>query len=702
MFWRRCWYGLTVFLLLGCCQLWGAPGDTLRYNIFDKLAAELHSNSINSGQASFPARVKLAERGKDFYKIFGVMKYGCYPGRSCGKWDAPSHIYLSQLSLPEDPRFVSTKIWSGPRKGRRTRFAKGRTPGRGRGGKLPVRQYELARWITPFGAMYKAKDGFEGAVSFDLTDFSLLLRDSVEVTFWLGGFYGHKTEGWQITLDFYYVEGTPIRESLKVEPLPWCGERQYVEMWRWYDPKSRYVPLKGDGTSHPYGLLDEAALEARFRAMEPDFSDEQIRASIRSSDCLAERRDYVLKAHKEAKSLRVRVVQSGGGAYETEEGEICSEFCPRERYLWLDNRLLATTLVWKRCGFVALHPQSGTWLFDRSGWCPSEVVSPVNYDVAVRGGRKYELGFAMESMAVDAERLRKHGRATYSISGNVIHYGEKNFQRDLGIEDVVAPSRAFWHRRYNPICAEPIVILRNNGAELVESVLVRYGVRRSEADTLMRYEWRGSLSFMEQDTVILPGVLDWQRGEGWFEARLEEVNGEGQDDYSLNDLYRTRYVPPSAYADDELKLKIRSNFRPRENWLHVDNMDTGERVFEILEFKLYKKYNLEVPLESGGCYRLILSDEGADPSLSDPNRRAFHQLADGLAFQHRAVDGYGKFEIKNKALRTGKEVKFTPDFGSRILYQFTAQAPGEEAPGEVPGEEVPEEEVPEEEAPKEE
>ena len=675
MFWRRCCYGWAVFLLLGCCQLWASPGDTLRYNIFNKLPAELGEYAQVAGRAIFPARVKLAERGKDFHKIFAVMKYGCYPGRSCGAWDAPAHIYLSQLGLPEEFKYSRVK----DDEGKRFRFPRDRTfanPGDFQPeGRLPVRQYELARWITPFGGVYKAKDGFEGAVSFDLTDFSLVLRDSVEVTFWLGGFYGHKEEGWEITLDFYYIEGTPIREPLKVEPLPWCGEKRYVEDWylRGYNPRSKYIPLKPDGVSHPYGLLDETALETYLGVVRPGLSGERLRAFVRNLDCLAERRDYMLKAHKKAKSLRVRVVQSGGGAYKTEDNEICAEFCPRERYLWLDDRLLATTLVWKRCGFVALYPQSGTWLFDRSGWCPSEVVSPVNYDVAVGGGRKYELGFAMETMTVDAESLKEYGVATYRISGNVIHYGETNFQRDLSIEDVVAPSQAFWHRRYNPICAEPIVVIRNNGAEEVASVLVRYGVRRSEADTLMRYEWRGSLSFMEQDTVILPGVLDWQQGEGWFEARLEEVNGEGQDDYSLNDLYRTRYVPPSVYADDELKLKIRSNFRPKENWLHVDNMDTGERVFEMLEFRLYKKYNLKVPLESGGCYRLILSDEGTDPSLMDPNHRSFHQLADGLAFLHRAIDGYGKFEIKNKALRTGKEVEFTPDFGSRILYQFSTQ-----------------------------
>ena len=686
MLWRGCWYGAVI--VGGCCQLWAAPGDTLRYNIFNKLAAELDEYSRTSGKVLFPARVKLAERGKDFHKIFGVMRYSCYPGRRCGSWDNTSHIYLSQLDLPEEFKYSRVR----DERGKKFRFPRGRTTDfttpEGRffraGDKLPVRQYELARWITPFGAMYNAKDGFEGAVSFDLTDFSLVLRDSVEVMFWLGGFLApegeSEEEGWQITLDFYYVEGTPIREPLKVEPLPWCGEKRYVEDWYWrgYNPRSRYVPLKPDGLAQPYGLLDETALDTYLGLVRPGLSGERLRAFVRNLDCLAERRDYTLKAHEKAKSLRVRVVQTGGGAYETEGGEICAEFCPRERYFWLDDRLLATTLVWKRCGFVALYPQSGSWLFNRSGWCPSEMVSPVNYDVAVRGGRKYTLGFAMEPMTVDAGSLEEHGVATYRISGNVIHYGETNFQRDLSIEDVVAPSQAFWYRRYNPICAEPIVVIRNNGAEEVASVLIRYGVRRSEADTLMRYEWRGSLSFMEQDTVILPGVLDWQRGEGWFEARLEEVNGEGQDDYSLNDLYRTRYVPPSAYADDELKLEIRSNFRPEENWLHVDNMDTGERVFEILEFEAYKKYNLKVPLESGRCYRLILSDEGTGSSFTDSGRGVSHQLADGLAHQYRVIDGYGEFEIKNEELRTGKEVKFTPDFGSKILYQFSTRVSKEE------------------------
>ena len=681
------WVCAFIYFLLPFRELRAAPGDTLKYNVFNKLAAELHGNSVVSGHAKFPARVKLAEKGKEFHKIFGVMKYGCYPGRRCGKWDVVTHVYLTQLSLPEKYQYAQAKIAKGPNKGKRVRIRKGRTEDGG----LPVRDYELARWITPFGAMYKSEDNFEGAVSFDLTDFSPLLRDSVEVSFWLGGFYGHKTEGWEITLDFYYVEGTPIRPALKVEPTPWCSERRYTEAWDWYDSGAKAAPLRSEGIQS-YGTFKEEDIDAYYQGKGEPVDAEQKRGWLAFKErCLSQRRTYGVRAHKNAEMVRVRLIQTGGGAYqETNSSPPCAEFCPTNRRVYVDDRLWVEERLWNICGTVAMYPQSGTWIFDRSGWCPGDLASVHNYDLAVSPNQRFTLGFELDPFYLKPDRLSSGSEAAYQISGNLIHYGPRNFDLDVSVEDVIAPNEAFWYRRHNPICAEPIVVIRNNGKRKLTSAKVTYGLIRQEVDTLSgkventapplrTHEWSGGLSFMQSDTLFLSGLLDWQGGEAWFEARVSGANGEEKDDYELNDTYRTRYVPAAVYASDTLKLAIETNYYPKENAVAIHEIGGEAPVFELKDFKMDKMHKPLVVLRRGVCHRLVFSDVDAD----------------GLYSFGRAFDGTGTFEIRNPDVRTGEVVKFDPDFGKSIVTQFAIHETAPESP-QAPGVAPEEEEEPEE------
>ena len=68
-----------------------------------------------------------------------------------------------------------------------------------------IERIELARVITPYGGYYA--NTWRNTVQFDVTDFASILQDSVKIR----AFYGGWSDGFTITLDFHFIEGTPPR-----------------------------------------------------------------------------------------------------------------------------------------------------------------------------------------------------------------------------------------------------------------------------------------------------------------------------------------------------------------------------------------------------------------------------------------------------------------------------------------------------------
>ena len=76
----------------------------------------------------------------------------------------------------------------------------------------PSGDYEIARMLTPYGSIFGKGWQFEWTI--DVTDFSSILRDSVEIEYRHSG-YEPDTVGWALTLDFEVLTGPEI-----VRPLP--------------------------------------------------------------------------------------------------------------------------------------------------------------------------------------------------------------------------------------------------------------------------------------------------------------------------------------------------------------------------------------------------------------------------------------------------------------------------------------------------
>ena len=175
-----------------------------------------------------------------------------------------------------------------------------------------VNDQTLANVVTPYGT-YMQGNGTEGfspnwvqRYTYDVTDFAHLLVDSVK----LRAFYGGWSTGFNVTLNFEFIEGTPPRNVLNVQNL-WSGSGSYASMSNTLTDTIIYIP-------------------------------------------------------EDAKNSAMRVTISGHG----QDGEFTSGV---NYYVKLDDNPLYTQEIWRDdCGEVALYPQGGTWIYDRANWCPGD------------------------------------------------------------------------------------------------------------------------------------------------------------------------------------------------------------------------------------------------------------------------------------------------------------------------------------------
>ncbi|MCY4418782.1 MAG: peptide-N-glycosidase F-related protein [Cytophagales bacterium] len=651
----------VLLTFLGLNYAWASPGDTLVYYAFDRAPIELDENSINAGQATYYAHVGLPKRKEKFHKVYGILEYGCFPERPCVKWDTSSSLYITHLELPDKNL---------PKRSKNGRYK--RTKERPNwDGKIGPRYYELLTWITPFGSNRHADDDFRASFSFDLTDFSSILRDSVEVAFRLGGFYGFGTEGLEVTVSFHFIEGTPAREAISVEPLRWG--------WKLRSPDYPGRPAdQHSGTFFGHGIYEKTRVEkylAESSLTDKEKDDKRRQWKLLNEEVFLKQETLVYKRNRKTSSVRLRIVQWGSGAHNQNDTP-CMEFCPGTRTIYYNGRqLLGRKRIWRGdCGLTATYPQAGTWPFDRAGWCPGDLVIPDEYDFFVSTGKEFDITLSMQPFYLDPAQKKT---PRYQITGNVIQYGKPAFGRDVAVDDVKAPNDVYWYRRLNPICGGPIIVLKNNGTERLNTVDIRYGIVRGGQETVWsKTQWRGRLGFMEKKVVEIDGLLDWKGGPGRFEVHVSNPNGR-EDQYPLNNVYRTNYVPPPSYAESKLKIKLKTNFSPKENWMNVKRYGVKRPIYERKDFDINKKVEEAIKLKRDACYIFTFSDEGPTPGRYKDIKEA-RKYGDGLFHWYRALDGKGSLEIENEDVNLGFNTVFEPDFGSRLTHYFTIEKEGPE------------------------
>lgn len=271
-------------------------------------------------------------------------------------------------------------------------------------------KYEIGRMLTPYGSIYSK--GWDFTWSVDVTDFSMLLRDSVEIEYEHTG-YEPKTVGWALTIDFEFMAGPPAIVPLSIQPM-------------WDD-------------QYPYG--------------DPENPFEDILKKI----TYTKTEGAVLN--------RLRIQHTGHGM-DSPNG--CSEFCNRWREIYFNDKQIQHKELWKNCGDNPLYPQGGTWIFDRALWCPGDLQVADQIDVHPANG---ENSFRI---AMEPYTATKNIQARENISSVLIQYGAPVSKNDVAVEEIIVPNSDKFYNRENPACFNPVIKIRNLGSKPLKSLLIDY------------------------------------------------------------------------------------------------------------------------------------------------------------------------------------------------------------------------------------
>ncbi len=385
------------------------------------------------GYNAYPHWTVFPSTQTEYRRVVLYVKYECPDSQHCGEWDYIDNVYLRRIG----------------------------------GVGASSRNIEIARRISPYGWRFDSTWSFTWHV--DITDFTFLLHDSVEVEFNHDGYESNTDRGWLITLDFRIITGRPAMECLGMDTL-WHGSIAY-----------------GDSSKPIDSVLQRIAFTNKFNA------------------------DLV----------RLRILQTGHGM---DDSENCAEFCSRWRDILFDDSLVDRKQIWRKCGDNPLYPQAGTWLFDRAGWCPGSMVQPDVYDYPVRHKSSHTVGIEMEPYI-----NRSKPTANYRISAYLFYYKKPWAENDVSIEEILIPSRDDEYSRLNPDCSSPRIVIKNSGRGSLTSTLVSvdYGARGAEE---ILYKLTRPL-VTQQMTEITPSLTrNPSDNREVLSVRLDKPNGK-RDEY---------------------------------------------------------------------------------------------------------------------------------------------------------------------------
>jgi len=450
---------------------------------------------------------------------------------------------------------------------------------------FPSEDIELARFITPYGNSFNSN--WKASWALDITTFEGLLKDSVEIQYRHTGYEANDGDGWLINVAFTLLEGTPVFPFVKLHKL-WNGNFGY------------------GNSSNP--INDQ--LEAR-----------------------------TIVADNLTQSFRTHIVQSGHSFQTTEN---CAEFCAKYRTLRMDGQAFSEKLVWRDdCGLNPVFPQAGTWVYDRGGWCPGDLVYPDVNDITVLPGSTHSMEASMENYVNVAG-----GSPNYEIQSYLIEYGAPSFTLDASVEEILAPSDEFYFRRFNPVCGKPIVSIRNNGSTPLTTLLIDYGVKNGARST---FSWTGNLLLMETAEIELPANISWGATEGVFSVEVKNPNG-GADEYAFNNSMESNYAAPLELPEIFV-INVKSNTVGAETSWFIKDMN-GNQVAGRDNFSNSTEYRDTVEL-AWGCYQFVLED-------SDKDGLSWWANDDG--------DGFARIR---RATSPSIIKTISPDFGTSAIISFT-------------------------------
>lgn len=353
-----------------------------------------------------------------------------------------------------------------------------------------------------------------------------------------------------------------------------------------------------------------------------------------STDLIQEPRNVALPNNEDAWKIRTMVTGHG------QEGE----FIARDHYMNLNGGSPEWTwTVWKECSEVPVFPQGGTWLYDRTGWCPGDPTDLEEFplDGQANPGDTINIDYGINTIA-------NPGDTRYLTSHLLVGYGNPNFTLDAAVERVKVPSDQTQFARYNPACSQPVVIIKNEGSSNLTSLEITYNV---QGGIPLTYSWTGNLGFLESEEVALPlsAQTFWSNATAnIFEVSISQPNG-GQDEYADNDTYASPYEPWASYQGG-LVVNWKTNNNGSQTTYKVYD-DAGNIVAQNNPFLGSNQIYSDDLLLPAGCYKLRFDDVGDN----------------GLYYWAQASNGTGYARLLEYNIL---QENFEPEFGGFFEHHF--------------------------------
>lgn len=451
---------------------------------------------------------------------------------------------------------------------------------------------ELGRAITPYANGFSQT--WKRTYLFDVTEFTHLLKGDKTIQ----AHYSGWSDGFSATVDFHFIYGTPPRDIIDLFPL-WHASPKYGQ--------------------HIDGVH---TIENTIHEKEYD------RAG--------------------AKYTELTFTPTGHGFGGDGNPENCAEFCAKTFDVISNGVNIGQETMWKDdCGENALFPQPGTWLYDRANWCPGEQVRKFNFDLTPSSN--------MDNNTIDVnfQNYTSGNQGSYTIDAYIATYGEFNFQNNISIERILAPSNDIEHLRFNPICGSPIFTIKNLGEQNITSASFEYGI---SGEFTLYYYWSGNLSPLQEETITLPAMNAFNfamPGSNQFFVRASNLNGVLDEDPTDNEKQSTFETVKDFPTDFRVRLK--TNSAGHETSWSISDMDNNVLFSQNSPASSQTHYT-EISLTQG-CYKFEVLDSGKD----------------GLNFPF-SPDGSGSIKLV-KATSNGSLQSFNANFGSKIEYYFTVSTP---------------------------
>lgn len=453
---------------------------------------------------------------------------------------------------------------------------------------------EVARLITPYSSfMRKGKYGYDSTwvhpYVYDVTDYTPLLKsDSVFYSASTGGWDDKGKFGFKHTVTLYLIKGDTLRNPVRVIPA-----------------------FQDNYCYHDSTQMDSVIQPFKFR--------------LRKGENYA----------------KLRTIITG----HDQEGE----FSPIQFYVKLNGKQIYQKRLWKTdCDQNPIQPQSGTWIFSRTNWCPGEKVNEIEVHLPdLMSYEDNEIEIVFGKIQTESKKIN----ALYSVESHIITYGYKD-SFDVALVDILSPSRNPNYRLYNPSCSEISFLVKNEGAGIVDKIVV---LGEDDQSLDFRYHFDTKLMPYQSEAFTIPIV----NKSNYYKLTLEKNHLNRN---LRNDIRTSTGLTSQVWSTKEYIFEISTTNDSSNNSLVIrsGNRDT---ILKKVYFNNNTTYRDTIQL-TPNCYHLELFDY-------DKN----YECGDGLSFWYSSrvmKKTSGIFKIFDA--KTGKLLKvFNPDFGGKISYEFRVE-----------------------------